>query len=188
MPFTPFHCGPAALVKAIVPAWFSLSLYSLVQILIDLESLYNLYYGITPIHAFFHTYLGATIVAFVALIVGKPFIEFCFKSWNYVLCRTPKSRLYIPTKITLRAAIIGCFTGAYSHVLLDSIMHVDMVPFAPLSNANSLLNVVSVLPLHIILFVTGVIGILSLFQQVIIGRYQNVPNDNNGSLKSSFYE
>ena len=43
---------------------------------------------------------------------------------------------------------IGAATGAYSHIVLDSIMHGDMTPLAPFSRSNILLHVVSVEVLH----------------------------------------
>ena len=172
MPFTPFHCGPGALLKAIVPTWFSLSLFTLVQILIDLESLYNLIYGNHPVHSHLHTYLGASIVAVCATVIGKPVVEFLFRSWNHILSRKQSSRLYIPPKIRFRAALIGSFSGAYSHVILDSIMHSDMTPFAPFSVSNHLLNSIGLLPLHIILVLSGLIGVFWILHMVNIDGYK----------------
>jgi membrane-bound metal-dependent hydrolase YbcI (DUF457 family) len=52
--------------------------------------------------------------------------------------------------------------GAYSHVALDSIMHVDVVPFAPFSNARPWLHVVSVDTLHLACIAAGIIGVAGL--------------------------
>ena len=45
-------------------------------------------------------------------------------------------------------AFLSAFIGAYSHVAIDSIVHSDMEPLFPLSEANQLLNLVSVEMLH----------------------------------------
>jgi membrane-bound metal-dependent hydrolase YbcI (DUF457 family) len=39
--------------------------------------------------------------------------------------------------LTARAVALGALTGTYSHVLLDSMMHPDMKPFAPLRHRRA---------------------------------------------------
>ena len=56
------------------------------------------------------------------------------------------------------AAFIGAFGGAYSHVLLDSVMHWDMYPSAPISQDNVLLHLMSSEQLHILCLSLGVAG------------------------------
>jgi membrane-bound metal-dependent hydrolase YbcI (DUF457 family) len=43
---------------------------------------------------------------------------------------------------------VGAFAGTWSHVVLDSVMHDDIAPFAPFSDANPLLHLVSLATLH----------------------------------------
>ncbi|MCI0354322.1 MAG: hypothetical protein L0099_04665, partial [Acidobacteria bacterium] len=63
MPFTPFHFGPGATVKAMAAQHFSLTVFAFAQVAIDLEPLYFMLRDEDPLHRFFHTYVGATAVA-----------------------------------------------------------------------------------------------------------------------------
>jgi membrane-bound metal-dependent hydrolase YbcI (DUF457 family) len=60
------------------------------------------------------------------------------------------------------AAGTGAFIGSYSHVAIDSIMHGDMEPFAPFSNAAPLHLIVSLETLHLACIAAGIIGIAGL--------------------------
>jgi membrane-bound metal-dependent hydrolase YbcI (DUF457 family) len=42
--------------------------------------------------------------------------------------------------LRMRAVTLGAIAGTYSHVVLDSLLHADMRPFAPFSAANPLLG------------------------------------------------
>ena len=48
--------------------------------------------------------------------------------------------------------------GAYSHVLLDSIMHGDVRPFAPFSEDNGVLGMISLVQLHLLCLGLGMVG------------------------------
>ena len=121
MPVTPFHFGPGFFIKSILFKRFSFRVFILANILIDIEPLYYILTNQYPLHRFFHTYIGATVVAIVSIFLGRII-------WRQI----PKS-----------AIIIGAFLGTHSHILLDSVMHADLQPFYPFSNVNSLLHVLS---------------------------------------------
>jgi len=70
MPLTPFHFGPAIAIKAVFPAYFSLSVFILSQVLIDLEPLYFLVTDNPPLHRFFHTYAGAGVIFLILSFFG----------------------------------------------------------------------------------------------------------------------
>ena len=72
--------------------------------------------------------------------------------------------------ISWPAAIAGAFVGTYSHTFLDSIMHSDMQPFAPLSGANGLLHVISVGGLHRLCVLCGAFGALLMFAVLFVRR------------------
>lgn len=52
----------------------------------------------------------------------------------------------------------GALAGTLSHVALDSLMHHDIRPLAPFSEANGLLGAVSLDTLHLACVVAGVAG------------------------------
>ena len=73
-----------------------------------------------------------------------------------------KRWLHIEPKISLVAALAGSSLGVYSHVFLDSIMHSDLRPFATFTDANSMLNAITVAELHLLCVATGVFGVMVL--------------------------
>jgi hypothetical protein len=132
MPFTPLHLGPGLAFKAVAGRRFSFMEFGLTQVLIDLEPLYYILRDDPPLHRFFHTGIGASLILILVLIVGKPFCEWFLGVWNR------REKLDQPSAIPWTAGFNGAAVGVYSHVLLDSIMHYDVRPFAPFSQANPL--------------------------------------------------
>jgi hypothetical protein len=114
-------------------------------------------------HGFTHTYLGATLIAIVAMIIGRPVCQSFLRYWKPGPDSPLLNWLPAPKHIPWPATITGAFVGTYSHVFLDSIMHADMEPFAPLVNANSLLHVISVDGLHLACALSGILGALLMY-------------------------
>jgi len=139
MPFTPFHFGPAALVHSAAPKHISFLAFCGANVLVDVEPLYFMLTHQYPIHRFLHTYVGATRAAAIVVAV-------------FALVRKLTPRL------SLRAVALGAIVGTYSHVLLDSLMHADMEPFAPFSGRNPLLGAMFLNTLHGFCLVAGVVG------------------------------
>lgn len=154
MPFTPFHFGPGAALHALVPQHVSFIAFCGTNVLIDVESLINLVTGRYPIHAFFHTWIGATLTAAAATLLLSG------------ACRLGR-RWRLPNPfgwrdLGVRPIAIGALAGAYSHVVLDSIMHGDIAPLAPFSRANALFGLVPLDALHAGCAVAGVVGFVLL--------------------------
>jgi len=141
MPFTPFHMGPGILIKALLQGSFSLMVFGWAQIVMDLQPLFVLLTGEGHLHGFSHTYVGATLLGIFSTLSGKYLSELGLK-----LIGVAKENS--PIKITWWIAFGSALTGTYSHVVLDSIMHSDIEPFYPLSQANSILGFISVNELH----------------------------------------
>ncbi|MCB1864853.1 MAG: DUF4184 domain-containing protein [Chromatiales bacterium] len=158
MPFTPFHFGPGSLIKATMPKQFSFTVFVFSQVLIDVESLYFLVHGEWPVHRFFHTYTGATLIALASYWGGRPIcgIALAVLGGKFVLSKSGLAQAI--RLISRTAAASGAVIGAYSHVALDSIMHGDMRPFAPFSDANGLFDFLSPGELHVYCLVAGLVG------------------------------
>ena len=150
-------------MKSLAGRHFSLMVFSFSQVAIDIEPLVRIVRGDSILHGFTHTYPGATLVALVSVIVGRPVCQFLLRYWN----PDPSSPFlnWIPTPrvISWSAGIVGAFVGTYSHVFLDSIMHSDLQPFAPFSQDNALLHVITVEALHLACMLSGVLGVLLMF-------------------------
>jgi len=154
--------GPAALLKALGGRYFSLTVFGFTQVAIDLESLIYMAQGQWPVHRFLHSALGATIIGVTGPFIGRPICQHLLGLWNGWLSPKQHHWFHITTKISLVAAVTGAFIGAYSHVLLDSIMHSDIQPFAPVSDQNGFLYVVSVGHLHVLCLISGALGLVAL--------------------------
>jgi len=62
-------------------------------------------------------------------------------------------------ELKYRQVFLGAAIGGYSHIVLDSIMHSDIRPYAPFSESNPLLNVVTLGALHWSCVLAGVVGL-----------------------------
>jgi hypothetical protein len=162
MPITPFHFGPAVLIKVFVRN-FSFRIFVLANILIDVEPGYYLLIDQPPFHRFFHSYLGATIVAVITALVGIPLCRFGTNVWNMLFKRYKIEQLNISAGVLIISALIG----TYSHVLLDSLMHWDMAPFQPFSKANPLINAIGFAEVHWLCLILGIIGGILLHRRKV---------------------
>jgi hypothetical protein len=162
MPFTPFHFGPGAAVKAVIPQHFSFTVFCFAQISMDCEVAYYMVLGSYPWHRFFHTYVGATFVAVFSVVVGRPVCQFALRIWSGR--RGAPFQCFFPSSPTISwgSAISGAFIGAYSHVLLDSIMHPDIRPLMPFSEANVLYDTVGLTALHVGCVIPGLFAAIYL--------------------------
>jgi hypothetical protein len=144
MPLTPFHFGPGAFIKSLMPRWFSFRAFLLSQLIMDFETAWNIFWGNDRLHTLFHSYLGSSIVIILTIAV---IIAYNFVFLNGLGFRLPAYSFWRPFEF--KSAIIAVVIGAWSHVFLDSIMHMDMMPLKPFSDLNPSLNFVSVFTLHI---------------------------------------
>src|SRR5688500_10795308 len=115
--------GPGILVKALLQGSFSLMVFGWSQIVMDIQPLVAIVTGEGRLHGFTHTYVGSTLIAIFSAVTGK-----YLSQWALVVLSNGAQR-----GITIRwsVAFSSAFIGAYSHVILDSIMHTDMEPLSP---------------------------------------------------------
>jgi hypothetical protein len=162
VPVTPFHFGPGAAIHAAAPRHVSFLAFCSANVLIDIEPGYYMLTGQYPLHRVFHTCVGATSVAVAT--VGL-----------FLVARAIAPRLRIPDvfqwkALTLAQVATGAAIGVYSHVALDSLMHADIRPFAPFSQANPLYQLVSLSTLHLGCVLAGVGGLLLLGLRLLARR------------------
>ena len=138
MPFTPFHLGPGAAMKAVGGRHFSFMVFGGAQVLMDIEPLVRIIADSHILHGPSHSVPGALLVGAVAALTGKPVSEFVLRLLR--IAHQPISWL---------ASCMGAFLGTFSHVFLDAIMHGDTQPWWPFSGANPFLGLVSLRTLHL---------------------------------------
>ena len=158
MPITPFHFGPGAAIHSAAPRQISFLVFCAANVLIDVEPLYYMMTGQARLHRFFHTYIGATLVAMATVVMF----------WGAKRLRL--SNIFDWRQLSTRAVTIGAFLGAWSHIVIDSVMHADIRPFAPFSDTNPLLEIVSLRALHLFCLVTGAAGLAVVVVRRQAGR------------------
>ncbi|MBI5381191.1 MAG: hypothetical protein HZA31_04760 [Opitutae bacterium] len=158
MPFTPFHFGPGVALYAIAPRQVSFLSFCAANVFIDVEVLYYARTQQLPLHRLCHTFCGATLVlgAILALFLAA-------SKWASTVVLPD---LFGWKQLALRPVAIGAALGSYSHIALDSIMHPDLRPWAPFSDANPLYALGSLGTLHGACVITGLVGLI-----VITVRY-----------------
>jgi membrane-bound metal-dependent hydrolase YbcI (DUF457 family) len=131
MPFTPFHLGPALLIGLILFNYLDFPTFLIANIIIDIEPLTVLLMGLdSPLHGFFHSFIGGTIASiFLTLIVLRvrkfvsPLMEFFYREQNW----------------SQRKILSASISGVYLHIFLDSFLYTDIRPFYPF-RSNPLLS------------------------------------------------
>lgn len=157
MPFTPFHLGPGATFKAIGGRHFSFMVFGGSQVLMDIEPLLGILRGSPVLHGYTHTVLGALVIGIVAALIGKP-----ISAYALALFRIPHA------PFTWLAAFSGALAGTFSHIVFDAVMHSDMRPWWPFSEANGLLHIVSVERLHAVCIALGLLGALAVCGRALL--------------------
>ncbi len=155
MPVTPFHFGVGLAAKATTPRRVSFTAFVASQVLIDCESAYYLWTQQYPVHRVLHTFIVA--VPF-SVAVGAA-VAFAYRAWRRG-SRSPSEPA--GAEAALRPAVIGGAIGGVTHPLLDGIMHPDIRPFWPFSQANPLLGMLNLRSLHLLCVVLGIGGLLVL--------------------------
>lgn len=152
MPITPFHFGPGVLLHSAAPTRVSFLAFVAANGITDIESIYNVLAGNFPVHRFLHTFVGAALVTglTVALFMGTRRLARIVSLPDWFQWQ----------QLSLAAVIVGAALGAFSHILLDGIMHADMQPLAPWSAANPFLHLVSLRALHWGCIIFGIAGVL----------------------------
>jgi hypothetical protein len=150
MPFTPFHFGPGILVKSVAPRRFSFLVFIAIQVLIDFETLWNLMRGNPRLHTFFHSYLGALLISVLIFVFRHKLVALA-KRINFF-------RRTLVGSLAPDVLVFSVVVGAFSHVLLDSLMHADLFPFAPFSLGNNFQGQISLIGLHLGCIISGAIG------------------------------
>ncbi len=163
MPFTPFHLGPAVLMGFILLRYLDLPTLIVASVLVDLEPLTVLVFGLPgPLHGFFHSFLGASVAA--ALLAWVMLRVRGFLTPVYAYLRLEGDR-------RPRRFLVAARLGTWTHVLLDAPLYGDLRPFYPLGG-NPLLGVDLYLGLGVYRFclLPGVAGVALFVARYIRAR------------------
>jgi len=164
LPFTPYHMGPGLLVKALLRGSFSLVVFGVAQVAMDLQPLVVMVTGQGQLHGWTHTYLAALALGLLCAPAGKYLGDLALKA----LPRSDRRHVRITWPIALLSALVGSF----SHVFLDSLIYADVAPFAPFSPANPLAGTLSSAALRDLCVYSGLIGLtLYIVSSYLLSRH-----------------
>lgn len=127
MPITPFHIGFPGLFSYFSPKKIDIFSAILGSIIIDIDFFLFLLIG-TPIHGHFHSFLGATIISIILILV-------IHNSQSLIIRIKKEFRWEIESN--LKSISLGAFIGTFSHIIYDAFLYKEMEPFYPI-NGNSL--------------------------------------------------
>lgn len=153
MPLTPFHLGPALLLGLVFFSYLDFPTFLVANIIVDIEPILVIFLRLDyPLHGFFHSFLGGTLVAFLLAAVMSKVREY----FSPLL-----SSFKLGQKSSFRSILLASLSGIYIHILLDSRMNMDIKPFYPFDFnpflSKSILVGVEVYMLCIWSFVLGMI-------------------------------
>ena len=99
-----------------------------------------------------------TGVSLLVALFGRRPCEAWIMLWNVRLRPPEMAWTRVSPSVTPTAVASGGFLGTLSHVMIDSIMHVDVHPWKPLLPGNSMQGLVSIDVLHLWCIGAGLIG------------------------------
>ena len=153
--------GAALIVKPGLNRHFSVIAFGLAQVAMDIEPGIGMLTGANVLHGPTHTLLGALIIALIVLFIAPVIYRHLIARWNTEVIHYKLAWLIEPTHLSKTAAAIGAFVGTMSHIALDSMMHQDMHPLAPFSQANPLMGFIAHDGIYQLCAVAGVIGAIA---------------------------
>jgi hypothetical protein len=158
------------MVKAVIPRHFSICVFTLTQVALDVEVLWNGIRHGALMHGVCHTYGGASVMAGLCFLGGKPASQLIKAAWNRTAARAEGADLSVPGHTSWLAAFTGAALGAHTHIVLDSIMHGDMEPLQPWSAANPLFGAMGEARLDTLCLVLGLLGLAVYFARRMRGE------------------
>jgi membrane-bound metal-dependent hydrolase YbcI (DUF457 family) len=174
MPFTPFHLGPALFFGLVLFMIFDLPTFLIASVIPDIEPFYVMYFHVSgyPLHGFFHSYLGSSILALLVAFVVYPL--------RGLLSRVMVA-FRIPQNSSFKKILLASFIGVYFHVFLDSFLYPEMMPLYPLQG-NPFIGALSAYGSYSVIYgfcsITALFGIALYFYKVSRRR-------NNSGLANS---
>jgi len=126
MPLTPFHLGPASAFGLLFNRFINLTAFVLASVIIDIEPFVVLVFNLDyPLHGFFHSFLGGSVVAVVLSLTIIALSDKIRKLTGF---------FRIKQNFSKKAVWAASFSGIYLHILFDAPLYADIMPFYPLDS------------------------------------------------------
>lgn len=152
MPFTPFHLGPALLIGLLLFQFIHLPTFLIANIMLDFEPFLILFLGLNyPLHGFFHSFLGSSVIAIILSLLMIRINKTVQKIMSYFKLKQEYSK---------KSIWLAAFFGTFLHVIFDSFLYTDIKPFFPLNvnpfYASSIFTNFEVYSICVISFILGI--------------------------------
>jgi len=153
MPLTPFHLGPGLFFGMLSFRFLDLTAFLLGSIILDIEPFYAFVSGkLSQPHHQFTSFLGGILGAVLVMIILSIF-KGKIKKWL--------DKIHLAQDSSSWSIFLGALAGCWIHVIFDSLMHYDVLPFWP-SHFNPLLNLISIPQNYFLCSALGIIGLALL--------------------------
>jgi membrane-bound metal-dependent hydrolase YbcI (DUF457 family) len=94
------------------------------SVIVDVEPILVLLLNLDyPLHGFFHSFVGGTLVALLLSVVMSKIRDSLSPLMSF---------FKLEEKSSFRNILLASLSGLYMHILLDSRIHMDIQPFYPL--------------------------------------------------------
>lgn len=150
--------GAALVVKPALDRRFSVITFGIAQIAMDIEPGIRMAIGSDILHGPTHTIWGAMIMAFLVMFASPGICNGLLAKWTKEVNYYKRPGVVHSGAVSKTAVISGAFFGTLSHVLLDSLMHHDIHPLSPFSQANPFMGLISHDGVYQACTVAGVLG------------------------------
>ena len=150
--------GVALIAKPGLNQNISVITFGIAQVAMDIEPGIGMLTGADVLHGPTHTILGALVIAYLVMLIAPMVCNFLLSKWNKEVT-FHKLPWLVQSKATSKTAVtVGAFFGTLSHVFLDSLMHHDIHPLMPFSQANPLNGLISHDGVYQLCAIAGVVG------------------------------
>jgi len=181
LPFTPFHMGAALLVKPALDRRFSVISFGIAQVAMDIEPGIRMALGTDVFHGPTHTIFGALIMALLMMLIAPRICNYLLAKWNKEVIYYKQPWLVYSGAVSRIAVIGGAFFGTLSHVLLGSLMHHDIHPLNPFSQANPLMGLVTHDGVYQACTIAGVLGVAGWLSIGWVGHARQTKGEQGGT-------
>lgn len=125
MPLTPNHLGPGILFGIVFLSFLDLPTFLIASVIVDIEPILVLYLHLdAPLHGFFHSFLGGTIIGLILTGIMTLLRKLFTPVMSFFKLEQERSFIKI---------LMASLLGIYIHILFDALMHTDIKPFYPLN-------------------------------------------------------
>lgn len=124
MPLTPYHLGPGLMIGLLFLNFIDFPTFLIASIIVDIEPFIVLFFNLDyPLHGFFHSFLGGTIIALLLTVVMSKIRKYFSPLMSF---------FKLEQDVSFKKILVASLSGIYIHILFDSPIYTDILPFFPL--------------------------------------------------------